>query len=120
VLAKYELAAQEVVVPHGSPLGPGNPALQTQAVMAVSPICDLEFTGQPKQAVLPVTDLYVPAVHSTHVSPLGLADPALQRQAVMAVLPIGEMEFQGHVSQNMLSPVSHAKWPNIKKYSLET
>ena len=83
-------------------LGPVNPTLQTQLVVAVDPRTDCEFAGQSLQvedAVAPTFSEYVlaaqsvhaaepgsalnfPAGQNTHVSPLNPNAPGLQLQFV--------------------------------------
>jgi hypothetical protein len=94
------------------PFGPENPALQVQTVLDAA---ELEFAGhaiqadetvaptvteyvpleQSKQAVDPLTSLYLPATHAVHVPPFTPVYPALHEHAVMTELELGAFAFTG-------------------------
>ena len=90
--SEFEFAGQpiQVVVPgddlyvppehcvHVPPLGPVDPALQTQLVVTVLLAGEKEFTG-----------------HTVQGPPVGPVDPALQKHAWMFMLPMSELESVG-------------------------
>ena len=84
---------------HGPALGPVDPALQTQAKMAILPSIEVECNGQSSHAELPADDLYMPGAHIGHGLPLGPVDPALQVHEVRAALSMGEVERNGQSTQ---------------------
>lgn len=71
------------------------PASQfVHTVSTLAPVA-IEYFPAPHlvQCPLPVTDLYVPAVHAEKMPPFGPVYPAFAMQAVIAVLNDGEIEF---------------------------
>jgi hypothetical protein len=73
-------------------LGPENPALQVQVVLADT---EYELLRQDVQSALPVVFLYFPAAHRPHSTPSGPVYPTLQLQAPTVMLPATELEFVG-------------------------
>lgn len=75
---------------HGPSEGPWYPALQLQAVLAILAAGEMEFSGQDRQAELPVDDLYFPGTHYVHSAPSCPIHPALHLQDVIPVLSASE------------------------------
>ena len=74
-------------------------------MIAVLPIGEVLFDGQPTHVALPVEILYLPAAHNSHVPPFGPVKPALQAHAVITVLEASEFEPVGQVEQGALPVV---------------
>ena len=87
---------------HAPPLGPENPALQVQVVLADT---EYELLRQDVHGALPVVFLYFPAAHLPHSTPSGPVYPTLQLQAPTVTLPATELEFVG---QSMHAQISFA------------
>jgi len=92
---------------HGPPLGPLDPALQTNTLLVAPATATAdECGGQVSQFDFPVSALNVTAKHNTHGPPLARIDPALHAQAKMFVAPMAtENELAGHSRHNEF-PVS--------------
>ena len=108
---------------HTPPFGPDDPALQVHTVLDAA---ELELAGhaiqvdetvaptvteyvpleQSKQAVDPLTSLYLPATHAVHVPPFAPVYPALHEHAVMTELELGAFAFRGQAKHtpDVLAP----------------
>lgn len=132
---------------HVPPRRPVKPILQAQLVNTVEPTSLCALSGQLKHVLdefaakvseyvltsqsiheeLPVTVLYLPAIHAEHVPPSAPVNPALQTQLVERTLALGDCESVGqarHVLAVVAATVSeyvfagHAVHPSEPAASL--